>query len=274
MAGLSDTSPEAERVWREAYRRMSAGRKWLLLGQMYQDGRALHAAGVRLRNPSATPWDIHEHWLTVALGLPPGRITRTPAEEQPMQNLSELREVLAALTRLEIPYALGGSMASSVHGIARYTRDADVTAEPFPGKEAQLVGAFGEDYYISEAAVRDAVRRRASFNIINTITGFKVDIFVRKDRPFEQSAMSRRVPLELPDAPGQSIVLHTPEDVILFKLWWYRLGNEASEQQIKDVLGVLQVQAGKLDDVYLDHWAADLGVTDLLNRVRQESGGA
>ncbi len=86
--------------------------------------------------------------------------------------------------------------------------------------------------------------------------------------------MSRRISLELPDAPGQSIVLHTPEDVILFKLWWYRLGNEASEQQFKDVLGVLQVQAGQLDNGYLDHWAADLGVTDLLDRVRQESSGA
>ena len=101
-----------------------------------------------------------------------------------------------------------------------------------------------------------------------------MDIFVRKDRPFELSAMSRRVPLELPDVPGQPIVLHTPEDVILFKLWWYRLGNEASGQQFKDVLGILQVQAGRLDDAYLDHWAADLGVADLLARVRQESGGA
>lgn len=274
MAGLSDTSPEAERVWREAYRRMSAGRKWLLLGQMYQDGRALHAAGVRLRNPSATPKDIHEHWLTVAVGLSPELEARKPAEERPMQNLTELREVLAVLTRLEIPYALGGSMASSVHGIARYTRDADVTAEPFPGKEAQLVGEFGEDYYISEAAVRDAVRRRSSFNIINTPVGFKVDVFICKDRPFEVSAMSRRVPMQLPDAPQRPVVLYTPEDVILFKLWWYRLGNEVAEQQFKDVLGVLQVQAGRLDDAYLDHWAADLGVADLLNRVRQESGGA
>ena len=120
----------------------------------------MHAAGVRLRNPSATSQDIHEHWLTVAVGLSPELEARKPAEVRPMQNLTELREVLAVLTRLEIPYALGGSMASSVHGIARYTRDADVTAEPFPGKEAQLVGAFGEDYYISEAAVRNAVRRR------------------------------------------------------------------------------------------------------------------
>ena len=188
-----------------------------------------------------------------------------------MQNLSDLREVLAVLTRLGIPYALGGSMASSVYGVPRNTRDGDVTAEPFPGKETQLVGAFGEDYYISEAAVRDAVRMRSSFNIINTATGFKVDVFVRKDRPFEQSAMSRRVAVDLPDASGQPVFLHTPEDVVLFKLWWYRLGNQASEQQFKDVLGVLQVQAGRLDDAYLDRWTADLGVADLLPRARQES---
>ena len=75
----------------------------------------------------------------------------------------------------------------------------------------------------------------------------------------------------LASAPGQPVVLHTPEDVILFKLAWYRLGNQASEQQFKDVLGVLQVQAGRLDDAYLDRWAADLGVADLLQRARQES---
>jgi hypothetical protein len=146
-----------------------------------------------------------------------------------------------------------------------------VTAEPLPGKEAQLSGAFGPDYYISLPAIRDAVRQRSSFNIINTSTGFKVDVFIRKDAPFERSAMQRRTSLQLPDAPDQPIVFHTPEDTVLFKLRWYRLGGESSDQQLKDVIGVLQIQAGKMDQAYLDRWAADLGVTDLLARVRQES---
>jgi len=271
VAGLSDTSPEAARVLREVFRRMPLAKKWLILGEMYQNGRALHAAGVRLRHPSATPGEIRQHWLAVTFGLAPDAKSSGPVLERPMQNLHELRQVLSVLTQLGIPYALGGSMASSVYGIPRSTRDADVTAEPFPGKEAQLVAAFGEDYYISEPAVRQAVLLRSSFNIINTAAGFKVDVFVRKDRPFEQSAMSRRVAVDLPDAPGQPVVLHTPEDVVLFKLAWYRLGNQASEQQFKDVLGVLQVQAGRLDDVYLDRWAADLGVAELLRRAREES---
>jgi hypothetical protein len=190
--------------------------------------------------------------------------------DEEKQNLRGLREVVAVFTRLGIPYALGGSMASSLYGIDRHTRDGDITVEPFPGKEDQLMAGFGPDYYLSRDAIRDAVRQRSSFNIINTSTGFKVDVFVRKDQPFEQSAMSRRVSLDLPDAPGDPLVLHSPEDVVLFKLRWYRLGNECSDQQWIDVLNVIKVQAGRLDGAYLDHWARELRVEDLLARARRE----
>jgi hypothetical protein len=271
MAGLSDTSPEADQVLTEAYRRMSPGQKWLQLGRMYQDARALHAAGVRLRSPDAGPREVQEAWLRFNLGFTQMGCVGGPAPEQDMPNLRDLRDVLRVFNDLGIVYALGGSMASSVHGIDRYTRDADVTAEPFPGREAQLVGAFGPDYYVSEPAVRQAIRARSSFNIINTSTGLKVDVFIRKDEPFEQSAMARRLTLEFPDAPDQPIVLDTAEDVVLHKLRGYRLGKASSEQQISDVVGVLKAQAGRLDLAYLDRWAAHLGLTDLLARARREA---
>jgi hypothetical protein len=267
---LTDTSPEAERVLIEVYRRMSPGRKWLLMGQAYWDARLLHAAGVRLRNPAATPRDVLVDWLTNQLGCTLPVPVPESVMEQPLSNLSEVRAVAGILERFHIPYALGGSMASSVHGINRHTADADITVEPFPGRETEFAAAFGEDYYVSLPAVEDAVRRRSSFNIIHTTTGFKLDFFVRSDDPFERSALDRRVSLDFPDAPGQPLPVQSPEDVILFKLRWYRLGNETSEQQWKDVLGVLNVQAGKLDEGYLDEWAPRLGVEDLLARARQE----
>jgi hypothetical protein len=272
MTATHDTSPEAERVLIEVYRRMSPGKKWLLLGETYATAKALHAGGVRQRHPAATPQDIHADWLHVQLGLPRHRCLVAPAPERPMQNLSDLREVLAVFTRLGIPYALGGSMASSVYGIARYTQDADITVEPFPGKEGELAAGFGPDYYLSLPAIRQANRDRSSFNLINSATGFKVDVFIRKDVAFEEMALRRRIPQNFPDVPGSPLFLHSAEDVVLFKLHWYRLGNETSDRQWADVLGVLKVQAGKLDAAYLDHWSAILQVADLLRRARQECG--
>ena len=179
----------------------------------------------------------------------------------------------AALTSLEIPHALGGSMASSLLGVPRYTQDADLTAEPFPGRERALAACFGDEHYLSVPAMTEANRLRRSFNIINITSGFKVDVFIRKDRPFELSAMKRRAWIETADA-GEPISVHSPEDCILFKLEWHRLGGEVSERQLTDCVGVLRVQAGRLDEDYLERWAAELGVSDLLERVRAQAGSS
>ena len=69
--------------------------------------------------------------------------------DQPTDNLRVVREVIAAFDALGIAYALGGSLASSIHGITRYTADADLAVEPFPGLEDRLAASFGPDYYAS-----------------------------------------------------------------------------------------------------------------------------
>jgi hypothetical protein len=187
------------------------------------------------------------------------------------ENLRVVREVTAAFDSLAIPYALGGSWSSSLLGRPRFTQDADLSVDPFAGKEAALCACFGPDYYVSLPAVQQAVLQRSSFNIINTRISFKVDVFVCKERPFEESVMNRRRPISVPDLPERPIMLVSPEDIILLKLEWYRLGNETSDRQWNDILGVLKVLADNLDTAYLDHWAADLNVSDLLSRARKES---
>jgi len=271
MNSLTDTSPDCEQVLMDVYRRTPVGQKWLRLGKAFQEAKTLHAAGVRFRNPKATFEEIHAKWLELHFGSKVLPINRRPAMNPAVENLRVLREVVTIFGSLDIPYALGGSMASSVFGVDRYTRDADITVEPFPGKESKLAASFGPEYYLSLQAVQQAVRDRSTFNIINTSTGFKVDVFVRKSQEFEESAMARRVTLELPDAPGQPLFFHSPEDVILFKLRWYRMGNETSEQQWSDVLGVLKVQGNQLEFDYLERWATELGVGDLLARARQQA---
>src|SRR5260370_33503309 len=171
---------------------------------MFRDGKALPAAGVRFRNPTASDDQIHAKWMQSHFGngipLPKRRPSMNPA----MENLRSLREVLDVFSSLRIPYALGGSMASSVFGIDRYTRDADITVEPFPGLESEFASKYSPDYYLSVKAVQETVRDRSSFNIINTSTGFKVDVFVRKENAFANFAMALRTfphfhSLPLPD---------------------------------------------------------------------------
>lgn len=268
---LTDTSPEAQRVLTEVYRRLSPGRKWQLVANAYRTLRLLHASGVRLRNPQATDRQILEDWIHRVLGFPAITVGETVMEEQ-LSGFQGARAVIRVLVRLDIPYALGGSMASSLHGVPRSTQDSDITVAPFPDKVQEFVAAFGADYYLSEPAVQEAHRRRFSFNVINTLTGFKADVFIRPEGGFDEMALGRRIPARLPDLPDEAVFLFTAEDIVLHKLRWYRLGNETSEQQWEDVLGVLRTQEGKLEEAYLERWAQAIGVTDLLARARQESG--
>jgi hypothetical protein len=269
---LTDTSADVERLMTEVYRRMSPARKWQNLSDDYRLARGLHAAGMRCRHSGISLAAIQADWIATTLGYQcPAPIPEPLVEPSEQEFQPVLRHTLDTLDRLGIGYAIGGSVASSVHGEGRMTRDVDITAEPFPGKEGLFVLSFPPpEYYLSADAVREALRARGTFNILHTTTGYKVDIFVRKDEPFELAAFDRRALYPLPNLPGGPVMVHSPEDIILFKLRWFRMGGGVSEKQWTDIRNVLKTQAGRLDDAYLDLWALDLGVKDLLDKARSE----
>jgi len=180
--------------------------------------------------------------------------------------VAALRPVADAFDALDVRYFLGGSVASSAHGIARASLDADIVAALGPGHVDSLVHRLGPAYYIPVDRLRSAVAARSSCNFIHLATMFKIDVFVSKGRPFDRQAAERARPLaidEAPDAPRFPIA--SPEDTVLAKLEWFRLGGETSERQWWDVVGVLRVTEGA-DRAYLRRWAASLGVADLLER--------
>jgi hypothetical protein len=273
MSPLSDTSDEARRVLTAAYRAMNQATKLRLIGKEFQLARAIHEAGVRRRNPFVTHPEVCNSWRSSLLGSPLwSSIQRGgPVPDQDLEPVDVLRTVVAAFETLGIAYAIGGSWASSLHGEPRMTRDADIAVEPFPGQEGRLAAHFGSDFYLSVDAARSANRERSSFNIIHTPTAFKIDVFVQKSDPFERSVLARRSAASLLDPMGQPLVWVSAEDIILLKLRWFRLGNEVSERQWSDVLGVLRVQGDRLDGPYLATWAGALGVSDLLQKARTEA---
>lgn len=271
-SGVSDTSPDALRVQIECYRRMPFERKWQIMGDAYRTARTLHEMGYRLRHQSALPQAVQSEWRKLALG----KLWQPQFDEVSavgpllLNNLQILRSVLYVFETLSIPQVLGGSWASSIQGIPRQTQDADITSAPFPGSEREFVATLGDEYYVSEQAVRDANQHRSSFNVIHTTSGFKVDVFIRKDTPFAISAFNRSQSKTIPGTDAIVDVL-SPEDIILHKLEWYRIGGETSDRQWDDVLGVMRVQGDRLDSAYLDRWAGELSIADLLAEARSDA---
>jgi hypothetical protein len=180
--------------------------------------------------------------------------------------------VVAAFEKLKIRYYIGGSLASSAFGVARSTLDVDIVAEMKPDQARALESLLKKEFYIDADSITKAIEQKSSFNLIHLESLFKIDVFILKPEPFSQQAFSRRREKSVSEGPAQKLYFPTPEDIILIKLDWYRCGNEISNQQWKDVLGVLKVQGGRLDLNHLMLWAKELMIVDLLQRALKEAG--
>ena len=182
-------------------------------------------------------------------------------------------KVVDAFNRLEIPYLIGGSLASAVHGIVRATMDADLVADIQPKQVPPLVALLEGEFYTDADMIQDAILHSSSFNLIHLETMFKVDVFILKQRAFDINQMERRISQPLGDALDEQAYFSTAEDLILAKLEWFRAGGETSDRQWRDILGVLDIQSDRLDFKYLQKWAKELGVQDLLQKALQAKGG-
>jgi hypothetical protein len=179
-----------------------------------------------------------------------------------------LADVARRLAALGIPYMVTGSLASSLHGRPRTTHDVDIVIDPtaaaLDGLVAELLAA---GFYVDAGVAREALWTRRQFNAISAPTGFKVDLIVRKERPFSREEFRRREAVEL---GGASVSLASAEDTILSKLEWAKKGG--SERQLADAAGVLAVKGPSLDRRYIERWARELGVTDLWEKIARGAG--
>jgi hypothetical protein len=175
--------------------------------------------------------------------------------------------VTNVLEQIGIPYALGGSLASSLHGVMRSTLDVDIVTDMRLEHVPGLVAALSKEFYADDEMMKDAIQHHSNFNLIHYETAFKVDIFIRKLRAFDQMQLARRIKTIIATDPEQSVYVISPEDTILSKLERYRMGGEVSDRQWRDILGVIKTQAVTLDRDYLRECAKELKVADLLERV-------
>lgn len=179
-------------------------------------------------------------------------------------------EVAEALDACGLKYLIGGSLASSMSGEPRSTLDIDFVVAMSDPDVGAFVAALRGAFYVEPEALRRAIRGKSSANLIHYPTSIKVDLFISGGTPLDGLQMDRRQRVRVATDPDRWLYFYTPEDILLQKLRWYRLGNEVSDQQWRDVLGVVRVQAGRLNEEYLRDGAKVLGVVDLLDRALHE----
>ncbi|WP_406677231.1 hypothetical protein [Moorella sp. ACPs] len=179
-----------------------------------------------------------------------------------------LIKVINTLESTGIEYMLTGSIVSSIQGEPRLTHDIDIMISIPKNAVKDLVAAFPQpDYYLDEQSILNAIEEKGMFNLIDTNEGDKVDFWLLTNEPFDRSRFKRKV---ISEFFGHKVFISSPEDTILAKLRWAKLAG-GSEKQLTDALRVYEVQFGNLDMEYLESWARELGVENLLAEIKSRS---
>lgn len=182
----------------------------------------------------------------------------------PSELLAVVESVISALRRHDVTYFITGSLASSVHGEFRATNDLDVVARLERRHLAHLMAELSGEFIADLDQAIAAVAAGTSFNLIHRGTYLKVDVFPCLT-PFDREAARRAVEIVMPGG-REPLRVAAREDILLAKLRWYRLGDETSEVQRRDIESLVALNRGEFDRSYLERWAEALDVRDLLQR--------
>jgi hypothetical protein len=184
-----------------------------------------------------------------------------------MEQSDLLCHVCKILEGLELPYLVTGSQATIAFGEPRFTNDIDVVVALTPERLDSFIKCFPDDeFYLSRAAASDAIARRSMFNIIHPSSGLKIDVIIPGTTAYEQSRFDRSRKVQI--APDFAAIFASPEDVIIKKLQFYKIGN--SDRHLRDIAGVLKVSGDVIDRDYVSTYAAQFGVSDIWQRVLNE----
>lgn len=271
----ADTDIDAELHQFKLWRSLPLWKKAEIVAGWTKGVWELSLTAIQNRHPEAGVREIRHHFARQILGDEIAFKIIHKSPDRPIMIADPISQVLAVteiLDRLEIPYLIGGSVASSLLGEPRSTQDIDLVADLKLERVEVLVAELQPRFYVNAETVKSAVLAQSSFNIIDNDSIVKFDIFILKDNDFSRSEFERRTARIIRNDPEKTVFLPTPEDLILQKLLWYRDTNFSSEKQWRDILGVLKLQGERLDFEYLWHWGERLNLTDPLSRSLCEAG--
>ncbi len=181
-----------------------------------------------------------------------------------MEQLDILRHAVEALERMKVPYLVVGSIASIAYGETRFTQDIDIIAAFEMKHVGELRNSFPPDeFYLSESAIRDAIRTSFQFNVIHPGSGNKIDFILPRGDEWALTQMGRGRPVRL--FPDRDVMVAAPEDVILGKLWYFAEGG--GDRHLRDIAGILRVTGDGVDRAEVERWATKLGYLEIWQQI-------
>lgn len=141
----------------------------------------------------------------------------------------------------------------SIYILPRATRDFDFVVNLKESEIDILVNHFKHGYYCDVDAVKEAVRYKGMFNVIDHASGFKADFVILKDEPFRKKEFERRMQA---DFFGTPIYIVTAEDLLLSKLIWIQ--QFQSGIQMEDIRNLSMIES--LDWPYIRNWLHELNL--------------
>jgi hypothetical protein len=264
-----DTSIEIDLLLVQRWRELTLEKRAVLLEGLNYGCRQLALLGIQQQYHH--PHLIRQEYIRRRLGENYANLVTSG--EVVLGNPLELAlDIAVILEKLGISYLVGGSVASSFLGEPRATLDLDLVADINLEQVPEFFAILESRFYVNLEAIIEAINNQSSFNLIDLETTEKIDIFILKKQPHCLEEMNRRQKLRILSNPERFLYFPTPEDLIIQKLIWYRLGRNQSDRQWRDILGVLKVQADRLDLNYLNHWAQEKELTELLSQALSEAG--
>ena len=187
------------------------------------------------------------------------------SEPQPLEYSEFVRLVIEALEAAGVEYLIGGALATWAWGEPRSTLDLDLVVD-IP---IEAIGALSKelgkrDMLVPDEIILDAIsedRADVPINAIHMHSGYKADLYpLRPADDLRSAALGRK---ELVDfgPPIGAVYLHSPEDLILYKLWYYSISEQP--KHIRDIYAILHARRGELDVGYIDNWAERKGLRSI-----------
>lgn len=182
--------------------------------------------------------------------------------------------IITSLDQFGIRYAVGGSVAAMAYSNApRFTNDVDFMLEASDEMIALLVNEIEKWLvYVDplETIFEFNLPTGMPISVLDGSLGTKADLFVVKSDGLDVSSMSRLRRKKLYVKPDFLAWFLAPEDVILYKLAYFKLSEGASQKHPKDIHNMLRAVASELDFAYLRHWASETAVLDLWQAIWDE----